>query len=73
MNVEKIKKLKSIKIIRTTFNFLMTTLLISFIVMKLTGGIDWSWWLVLSPIWIIPVTLLSITILLTLYDVIFKK
>lgn len=73
MNVEKIKKLKSIKIIRTTFNFLMTSLLISFIVMKLTGGIDWSWWLVLSPIWIIPVTLLSITVLLTIYDVIFKK
>jgi hypothetical protein len=23
-----------------------------FIVLKLTGFIDWSWWWVLSPIWI---------------------
>ena len=24
---------------------------IAFIVLKLTGYIDWSWWIVLSPIW----------------------
>ena len=24
---------------------------IVFIVLKLTGYIDWSWWIVLSPIW----------------------
>ena len=27
-------------------------LAILFIALKLTGYIDWSWWLVLSPIWI---------------------
>jgi hypothetical protein len=27
-------------------------LTIVFIVLKLIGKIDWSWWLVLSPIWI---------------------
>jgi MFS family permease len=27
-------------------------LLITFIVLKLTDVIDWSWWWVLSPIWI---------------------
>jgi len=27
-------------------------LTIVFIVLKLTGYIDWSWWWVLSPIWI---------------------
>lgn len=27
-------------------------LCIVFIVLKLTGNIDWSWWWVLSPIWI---------------------
>jgi hypothetical protein len=27
-------------------------LTIVFIVLKLTGFIDWSWWWVLSPIWI---------------------
>lgn len=27
--------------------------LIVFVVLKLTGVIDWSWWLVLSPIWVV--------------------
>ena len=27
-------------------------LAVAFIVLKLTGFIDWSWWWVLSPIWI---------------------
>ncbi|MEU3452124.1 hypothetical protein ABZ671_00575 [Micromonospora sp. NPDC006766] len=27
-------------------------LTIAFIVLKLTGVIGWSWWLVLAPIWI---------------------
>lgn len=27
-------------------------LAIVFIVLKLTGEIDWSWWWVLSPVWI---------------------
>ena len=27
-------------------------LLVTFVVLKLTGVIDWSWWWVLSPIWI---------------------
>lgn len=27
-------------------------LTIVFIVLKLTGTIDWSWWWVLSPLWI---------------------
>ena len=27
-------------------------LLVAFVVLKLTGVIDWSWWWVLSPIWI---------------------
>lgn len=34
-------------------------LAIVFIVLKLTGYIDWSWWWVLSPIWI-PVIILLI-------------
>lgn len=29
-----------------------TPLLIVFVVLKLTGNIDWSWWWVLSPLWI---------------------
>lgn len=27
---------------------------IFFIILKLTGIIEWSWWLVLLPIWIFP-------------------
>jgi len=39
-----------------------TTLLqIAFIVLKLTGTITWSWWWVLSPLWI---TALLVTLLI---------
>lgn len=31
---------------------LSSVLLVVFIVLKLTGNIDWSWWWVLSPLWI---------------------
>lgn len=31
-------------------------LAIVFIVLKLTNSIDWSWWWVLSPLWI-PITI----------------
>ena len=34
-------------------------LLVAFIVLKLTGVIDWSWWWVLSPLWI-PLCLLIV-------------
>ena len=30
----------------------LTALLIAFIVLKLCGVIAWSWWWVLSPIWL---------------------
>jgi hypothetical protein len=29
-----------------------TVLLVVFVVLKLVGAIDWSWWWVLSPFWI---------------------
>ena len=35
---------------------------IAFIVLKLCGVIDWSWWWVLSPIWI-PVALVALLVL----------
>ena len=31
---------------------LLGVLLVIFIVLKLVGVIDWSWWLVLIPLWI---------------------
>lgn len=44
-------------------------LTILFIGLKLTGHIDWSWWWVLSPIWIgaISLVLLFFVILLVLW------
>ncbi len=39
-------------------------LALAFIVLKLTGFIGWSWWWVLSPLWI--VLLITILILLLL-------
>jgi ABC-type antimicrobial peptide transport system permease subunit len=33
-----------------------TVLFLVFLVLKLTGNIDWSWWWVTSPLWI-PIAL----------------
>ena len=41
---------------------------IVFLVLKLTGLIDWSWWLVLVPLWVdIGFSLLYIIIALIIY------
>ncbi len=48
----------------------MGMLTVAFIVLKLTNHIDWSWWWVLSPLW------LPITIAIALYIIahlIFKR
>lgn len=39
-------------------------LAILFIGLKLTGYIDWSWWWVLSPIWLAPVVVFTIVFLI---------
>ena len=48
-----------------------TILLVVFVVLKLTGNLDWSWWWVLSPLWIpialIGVIALSIGILMAMF------
>lgn len=44
-------------------------LTIAFVVLRLTGYIDWSWWWVLSPIWIpaaIAVAALAVVAILAL-------
>lgn len=44
-------------------------LTIAFIVLKLTNYIDWSWWWVVSPIWIsIVLAILLITLALIFKD-----
>lgn len=41
-------------------------LLIAFIVLKLIGVINWSWWWVLSPLWISILLVVLIIIILIL-------
>jgi hypothetical protein len=33
--------------------YMMNVLTVLFVVFKLTGVIDWSWWWILSPMWIV--------------------
>jgi len=47
-------------------------LCIAFIVLKLTHNIDWSWWWVLSPIWIPFSLVISGLIIILLYHVLYK-
>lgn len=42
-------------------------LLIVFIVLKLVGTINWSWWWVLSPLWIDLVIYLLVVVGATIY------
>ena len=35
-----------------------------FLVLKLVGVIDWSWWWVCAPLWAMPAVLILITIVL---------
>lgn len=32
-----------------------SVLALIFIILKLNGNVDWSWWLVLSPLWVMVV------------------
>lgn len=45
-------------------------LFIIFLILKLTGNIDWSWWWVTSPLWIGVLLFIILAIILT---IIFKK
>jgi len=44
-------------------------LTIVFIVLKLTNLIDWSWWWVLSPIWIsVVISVIIVAVAYMIYD-----
>ena len=47
------------------FTSLLTVL---FIGLKLTGNITWSWWWVLSPLWISIILIVFILVLLTIFS-----
>lgn len=44
----------------------LNILTLIFIVLKLTGNIDWSWWWVLSPLWI-PLAIIVVGCIFILY------
>jgi membrane protein YdbS with pleckstrin-like domain len=45
-----------------------TILTLIFVVLKLTDNIDWSWWWVLSPLWIsIGLTTIAVILLTVVY------
>ncbi len=41
----------------------LTALFIIFLVLKLTGYITWSWWLVTAPLWLVPALFFAIIII----------
>jgi len=45
---------------------------ITFIVLKLTEVIDWSWWWILAPIWGILVIIILLSILITIVEYLFN-
>lgn len=56
---------------RKETNMWMIVLLV-FIVLKLTDQIDWSWWWVLSPLWLPFVIGTSIGILIAVIFIVYK-
>lgn len=50
-----------------TFTGMLTIL---FIGLKLTGYIDWSWWWILSPIWITMIIVLTALLVAVIYALI---
>jgi len=56
---------------QTKFNSsILTILFVVFLVLKLTGDIDWSWWWVTSPLWLpIAAALVIIVIALVVYNI----
>lgn len=39
--------------------FLLCGFLLLFVALKLTNYLDWSWWWVLSPLWVCPALILA--------------
>lgn len=57
---------------KTTSGGFGAVLLLTFIILKLVGVIDWSWWWVMSPFWIPVVLLLAVSVLLFVVYRIFR-
>jgi len=56
-----------------TGNFFVSGLTLLFIALKLTGYITWSWWWVLSPLWLSVLLVLVVGILVIIISFICTK
>ena len=53
---------------------LPTLLTVAFVVLKLLGVIDWSWWWVISPIWIcVAMGILALIVFVVVYLYVRRK
>jgi len=52
---------------------LTTILTLIFVILKLTGNIDWSWWWVVSPIWIGWAFILFVISAFTLFEYLLRN
>ena len=43
---------------KTLIRFNFSTIFLVFLILKLTNVINWSWWWITSPIWIVPLFLI---------------
>lgn len=50
----------------------LSVLFFIFLIMKLTDKIDWSWWWVISPLWI-PIAIISLIGLVLLIAIVIAK
>jgi hypothetical protein len=51
----------------------LTTLTLIFLILKLTGTINWSWWLVLLPMYLIPMIIVLTVFIIVIYSFIKEK
>jgi len=58
----------------TTVSYFVATLTLIFITLKLTDYIDWSWWLVLGPLWMPTAFVISVILpAWVIYTVVVEK
>lgn len=55
------------------FRIVSETLFFTFLILKLTGVITWSWWWVFAPIWAIAVLVLILLMIALCYKIIEKR
>lgn len=54
------------------WTLLIVLLTVAFVVLKLVGVIAWSWWWVLSPLWLPSAALLALALVFVLIGVVAK-